>query len=734
MSPLLLLILQLVIVLATARVVGYFFRLIGQPQVVGEMVAGIVLGPSVLGWVAPHAEAILFPSESLVALNSLSQVGLLVFMFLVGLEFDPARLKGRGDAAVLTSHASIIIPFLLGSLVALVLYPRLSDASVPFTAFALFAGASMSVTAFPVLARILTERNLTRTRVGAVAIACAAVDDVTAWSILALVVVIVRASAAEVPFWVTIGGALLYVAVMLTVGRRALRVLQRYFLSRGRVTQDLLAAVVLLLLASAWMTERLGIHALFGAFALGAVMPKHARFTHEITDRLEDVTVVLLLPLFFAFTGLRTSVGLVQGAQGWTMFGLVLLAATVGKFGGSALAARLTELSWRESGAIGVLMNTRGLMELIIISIGLELGVISPELFAMMVLMALVTTFLTTPALAWIYPERLSRAELLQEPITTRTHRSPDEPAVVVPVSLPSAGPALLRAACACAWPAKPGRVYAVHLSRVADDITTDPPSGIATWTDQVLAPLLAAASADGVRVTPIQFVSRDVGQDLADIAEAKCADLLLMGWHKPVLSRSVLGGAVYDVISRATCDVGVLVDRGHAEWRRILVPYVGSEHDERAMDLARRIAAASTAELTVLAVEPANSMTSPSWTAAWRERVTDAGTQPYGERPTQSPKLLRVRSASPRDALVEEARHGYDLVVLGVSRVWGTEPTLFSMRHEAIAAASSASLLVVRAGTRRREVANYERAELEPAKRESAEHSTVAAMAAHTA
>lgn len=414
MTPLLRLILQIALILLVSRVVGWLFRRIGQPQVVGEMVAGIMLGPSLLGAAAPGAFATIFPAASLDSLNALSQVGLLLFMFLVGVEFDPARLRGRGEAAVLTSHASILAPFFFGTALALWTYPRLSDAGVPFVGFALFSGAAMSVTAFPVLARILVERNLQRTRLGAVAIACAAVDDVSAWTLLAVVIIVVRASAAQAPLWVTVGGALAYVAVMAFGVRRALRLVERRFEQQGRLTQDMVALVAVALLASAWTTERLGIHALFGAFAMGAVMPKNPKLVRALMERLEDLTVVVFLPIFFAYTGLRTQVGLLPGSAAWVSFGLVLAAAVGGKLGASAIASRLTGLGWRESLAVGTLMNTRGLMELVILGIGLDLGAISPELFAMMVLMAIVTTFMTTPILDLLYPAkaRAAAAEL----------------------------------------------------------------------------------------------------------------------------------------------------------------------------------------------------------------------------------------------------------------------------------------------------------------------------------
>jgi Kef-type K+ transport system membrane component KefB len=399
-----LLLAQIIVVLMAARLMGALLRRVGQPQVVSEMIAGIVLGPSVFGWLVPRASATLFPPSSLGFLNALSQIGLLVFMFLVGLELDWSLLRERARSALIVSHASMVAPFLLGALLALLLYPRLSNSGVTFAGFALFMGAAMSVTAFPVLARIIAERRLQQTRLGALAIACAAVDDVTAWCILATVVVIVRASASAMPLWVTLIGSAAYVGVAVTGGRRALGWLAVAFRRRGRVTQDMIGLIVLVVFASAWVTERFGIHALFGAFLVGAIIPREAGLVRGLLDRFEDLMVVLLLPLFFAFTGLRTRVGLVTGGELWLYFALILAVAIAGKLGGSAIAARATGMAWRESGALGVLMNTRGLMELVILNVGLDIGVISPTLFAMLVLMALTTTVMTTPILAWLYP------------------------------------------------------------------------------------------------------------------------------------------------------------------------------------------------------------------------------------------------------------------------------------------------------------------------------------------
>jgi Kef-type K+ transport system membrane component KefB len=327
-------------------------------------------------------------------------------MFLVGLELDPKLLRGRGEAALLTSHVSIVVPFFMGTVLAVFLYPRLSDDSVKFAHFALFLGTAMSITAFPVLARILTERRMLTHPLGVVAIACAAVDDVTAWCILAGVVLVVRASATDTPVWLTLGGTLAFVAIMVWGVRRLLGGLETSYRRQGRITQDLLGGILLLVLLSAWITDRLGIHALFGAFLVGAILPKDPAFVRALTARLEDLVVVLLLPLFFAFTGLRTRIGLLSGGEMWLYTGLIIAVAVSGKLGGSLIAARVSGIGWRESTALGILLNTRGLMELVVLNIGLDIGVISPALFAMMVLMALATTLMTTPLLELLYPAR----------------------------------------------------------------------------------------------------------------------------------------------------------------------------------------------------------------------------------------------------------------------------------------------------------------------------------------
>lgn len=392
--------LALVVIVAAARACGALVARLHQPPVMGEVLAGILLGPSLLGQIAPAAMHYLQPPAIAPILSNIAQVGVMLFMFLVGLELDTARLGRRTRAMIVISQVSIIVPFLLGMGLAVLLYPRLSSAGVPFTVFSLFLGVSLSVTAFPVLARILTDRGLQGSDLGLVALSCAAVGDVTAWCLLAFVTAV--ASAALSSAWITFALSALYVAVMLGVVRPLVGRAVRAQELRGSVSQGAIALAIAGMLVSALATEAAGIHAIFGAFLAGALIPHDSRLAQTLTRALADLVVVLFLPVFFASTGMRTEIGLVSGAAQWLLCGLIIVTASAGKFGGTFAAARVMGFGGRDAAALGVLMNTRGLMELIVLNVGLERGILSPTLFAMLVLMAVVTTFATTPLLDWL--------------------------------------------------------------------------------------------------------------------------------------------------------------------------------------------------------------------------------------------------------------------------------------------------------------------------------------------
>jgi Kef-type K+ transport system membrane component KefB len=397
-------------VVALGAVLGQVLRYVGQPPVIGEVLAGILLGPSLLGAIWPQACHWLIPSSATdphgqvsEALKAISQIGVILYMFLVGLELNASRVAKRAHAAVAVSHSSIIVPFALGTILALGLYPAFSHQGVPFTSFALFTGVAMAITAFPVLARILTDRDLDKTEIGSIALSCAAADDVSAWCLLALVVGVAQANLAASAM--VIGGAVAFITFMFLAVQPLLRGATLTWDKRpGPLPAPAVACTFVAVLLAALTTEAIGVHAVFGAFLLGAVIPHDSRIAREFTDKLKGIVTVLLLPAFFAYTGMRMQIGLVSGWESWLWCGAIIVVATVGKFGGAMFAGRLTGLNWRDAAVLGALMNTRGLMELIVLNIGLDLGVISPTLFAMMVIMALVTTGLTAPVLQWLMP------------------------------------------------------------------------------------------------------------------------------------------------------------------------------------------------------------------------------------------------------------------------------------------------------------------------------------------
>jgi Kef-type K+ transport system membrane component KefB len=403
--------LQLLVIIGASRAMGWVFARWGQPAVIGEMAAGVLLGPSLFGLIAPGAFQMVFPAGSLGTLQLLSQIGVCLFMFAVGMELDLSQMRNKADTAIVVGHAGIIIPYVLGVALALALYHDYAKPGASFAAFGLFMGISMSITAFPVLARILQERNLSKTALGTVAISCAAIGDVTAWTALALVVAVARATSMASAGWM-LAPAGIFVALMLWVVKPQLPLwlggaaaLENPEPGKGR-----LALVILVVLGSSLATELIGIHALFGAFLAGVIMPAAGDFREKLSLRVESFSSVLLLPLFFAFTGLRTQIGLMHDAHAWLICLGIIGVATVGKLGGSAVTARLTGMGWGEALQLGALMNTRGLMELIALNMGYDLGILSPRIFTMLVVMALATTAMTGPLLT-VFGKRMEVRE-----------------------------------------------------------------------------------------------------------------------------------------------------------------------------------------------------------------------------------------------------------------------------------------------------------------------------------
>lgn len=393
------LILQLAIILSVASAVGWAFMRFGQPAVLGEMTAGIVLGPSLFGLVAPQAFLFVFASSSLDALRLFSQIGVCIFMFAVGMELDLSQLRHSAHRFLVIGHSSILIPYLFGVVLALFLYNNYAPSGAAFTPFALIMGISMSITAFPVLVRILQDRNLFRSKLGQIATVCAAIGDVTAWCILAFVVAIAGAANVRSAVFSLMLVAIYAVAMIFIVKPLLRRLLGQSLVRESEPTKGVLALVLGIVLLSALSTEIIGIHALFGAFLAGIVMPSGGGFRKKLVLRVEHFSSVLLLPLFFAFIGLRTQIGLLSSSWDWLICVVIIAVATIGKLGGTSLVSRMMKMSWRDSLKLGALMNTRGLMELIVLNIGYDMGILSLPMFTMLVLMALITTVMTVPLL-----------------------------------------------------------------------------------------------------------------------------------------------------------------------------------------------------------------------------------------------------------------------------------------------------------------------------------------------
>ena len=410
-GPLGILFTQIIVILIAARIFNRIFRMLGQPPVMGEMVAGIVLGPSVMGLIYPGAMSFVFPAASMDTLRLLSQLGVVLFMFVVGMELNLTHIREKGSASIMISHASILVPFVMGTALSLFLFQPLAPAGTSFTAFALFIGVAMSITAFPVLARILEDRGLSKTVLGSIAITCAAVDDVTAWCVLALVIAIVKSSGIVVSVGTIVFTAAFVLAMLIIVRPWLGRSVKHETYGRS-ADRRLITAVMVIVLACSLITEVIGVHALFGAFMAGVIMPESSEFRTFLREKLETFSSSALLPLFFAFTGLRTEIGLLNDWSSWLTTIIIIAVAIAGKLGGSMFMSRWTGMSWSHSFAIGVLMNTRGLIELVVLNIGYDLGILSGRIFAMLVIMALVTTFITGPLLSLVQKQ-------IDHPVTT---------------------------------------------------------------------------------------------------------------------------------------------------------------------------------------------------------------------------------------------------------------------------------------------------------------------------
>lgn len=531
--PLAILLAQIFIIILVARLFGWLFKKIGQPTVIGEIMAGIALGPSFLGMYFPEFSTILFPIESLNNLQFLSQIGLVLFMFVIGMELDLKVLQNKAHDAIVISHASIIFPFALGVTLAYFIYTNFAPIGIAFSSFALFIGISMSITAFPVLARIVQERNLQKTRLGTIVITCAAADDITAWCILAAVIAIVKAGSFLSALYIIVL-AVAYVFIMIKLVRPFLKRVGDMHSSRENLTKPIVAIFFVTLIISSYLTEVIGIHALFGAFIAGAIMPENAKFRALFIEKVEDVALVLLLPLFFVYTGLRTQIGLLDQPYLWQITGLIILVAVVGKFLGSALAARFVGQNWKDSLTIGALMNTRGLMELVVLNIGYDLGILTPEIFAMMVIMALVTTFMTGPAIDVINKIFKEKSSIIPSEISTHGKYN-----VLISFGAPERGRTLLRLAQNMIKKLdKSTTITAMHLTPTNDlhKYNAD------QYEQESFAPIVNESLLIDQQITTLFKASNNIERDVVEITNEGPYDLLLIGVGQSIFEGSLLG------------------------------------------------------------------------------------------------------------------------------------------------------------------------------------------------
>ncbi|MBD2603091.1 cation:proton antiporter [Scytonema hofmannii FACHB-248] len=699
-----LVLIEVLIVIGMSRLIGLALEWLKQPLVIGEIVAGIMLGPSLFGWVAPNLAATLFPPETVPFLNVLSQVGLIFFMFLIGLELDPKYLKGKIDVAIFTGFISVLVPFALATLLALLLYPLLSHGNVSFTAFTLFLASATSMTAFPVLARIITEKNLQATYLGTLALTSAAVNDLVAWCLLAVAIAVAREGTIG-GAWHTIIALLLYIGFMMTVGRTFLQRLAIYYRRTKRLNQLLLALIYMGVVASALITELIGIDLIFGAFLLGTIMPKNAGLVREIAGKTKDFVLIFLLPVFFAYSGLRTQIGLVNRPELWLLCGLVLFVAIAGKYTGTYVAARFSGIEKREASALAWLMNTRGLTELIVLNIGLSLGVITPLLFTMLVIVALVTTFMTSPLLEWTYPKRLIKLDVVEKedaPEASRDIATVDSYGqiyrILVPVANPSTQKGLVQLAVAIALNyQQPTAVHPLSLIELSEDYpfesTPIEANRLIEERRQQLEELIDTLEPPSTRsyVHPIIRICSNVAQETAEIAELKPADLILVGWHRPAFSNNRLGGRVGQILNTAPVDVAVFIDRGKKRLENLLVPYSANIHDDLALILALRLLInRDTCLLKILQVVSEN-------------RVKNEMSHELHKMMQQLPQSVRdridiqtIEASEPIQAVVK-ASERVDLTIAGTSRAWGIERQTLGRYTDELAIQCRSSLLITR-------------------------------------
>jgi Kef-type K+ transport system membrane component KefB len=619
-SPLGILFLQIMVILSCCRILGHLFAKIGQPSVIGEILAGIVLGPSILGHWFPDISGFLFPANSLDNISMLSQFGLILFMFVIGMELDISEVRKRLKETILISHTSTIIPFFLGIVMAYFIYDDYADKGTPFLSFALFIGIAMSITAFPVLARIIQEKGLTKSHLGTISLASAANGDITAWCLLAVVIAIVQAGSILSAVYNILFSAL-YLLIMFFVIRPFLRMVGQVYHNEEVIDKRMVTFMFLILIASSLLTEVLGLHALFGAFMAGMVMPTDIKFRKILVEKVESVSLSLFLPLFFVSMGLKTEVGLLNTPELWGLCIIFILVAIIGKFGSATLSARFVGENWKNSLYIGAFMNTRGLMELVVLSIGYQMNILPPSIFVMLVLMTLITTFMTTPLLLFIKSCFRFRYKIIS--LKKKEHFK-----VLLSFGRAGNGQIMLNVAQQLFSKGENKlEVTALHFT-LGSDIN---PLQINSFETVSFAPILQEAEKLGVDIHTRYEMSRNIGHDVSMVTNEGGFDFLLVGigiawsnlpndiaatqfresikerYFKPLeaaeslfVSNELLKDKTKTFIEEAHCPVGVFINRGFERASRVLV-ILRSDEDEYLLPYAETLLKSTSGTMNIL-------------------------------------------------------------------------------------------------------------------------------------
>ena len=619
-SPFGILLLQILVILLFCRIFSSIFRLIRQPTVIGEILAGIVLGPSVLGYFFPQISAFLFPSVSLGNIELLSQFGLILFMFMIGMELDIDQVRKKLKETILISHASILLPFFLGMIIAYLVYDKYAASQTPFLSFALFIGLAMSITAFPVLARIIQEKGLTKSKLGTISLASAANGDITAWCMLAIIVAIAQTNSLLSAIY-NILFSVIYLLFMFLVVRPFLRMIGQVYHNEEVIDKLLVAFIFFVLIASAFLTKILGLHILFGAFMAGVIMPADIKFRKIMSEKVEGVSLSLFLPLFFVSTGLKTEIGLLNTPELWLTCGLFILFAVLGKLGGATIAARFVGEDWKHSLYIGALMNTRGLNELIILTIGYEMHILSQSIFVMMVLMTLITTFMTTPMLAFIqfcFRFRKKRTE------TVKPKHSEGVFKVLLSFGRAGSGQTLLNVAHQMfAQNKNKPEITALHFTSNSDVN----PLHRENFEMVSFAPILEEAKTLGMQIQTQYEISNNVAQDITVLSNEGAYDFLLVGagitwsnlpndiaanqyWdfkknrnfklEKWFLPSELLKDKTKMFIEQTRCPVGVFINRDFEQADKVLL-ILDSEQDLYLLQYAQSLMKTTNGSIAIL-------------------------------------------------------------------------------------------------------------------------------------